>query len=36
MNIIVAHCRNRGIGFQNQLPWRLSADLKRFQRINYW
>ena len=33
MNIIVAHCRNRGIGFQNQLPWRLSADLKRFKEL---
>jgi dihydrofolate reductase len=33
MNIIVAHCRNRGIGFQNQLPWRLSADLKKFKEL---
>ena len=33
MNIIVAHCRNRGIGFQNQLPWQLSADLKRFKEL---
>ena len=33
MNIIVAYCRNRGIGFQNQLPWRLSADLKRFKEL---
>ena len=33
MNIIVAHCRNRGIGFQNQLPWQLSADLKKFKEL---
>jgi len=33
MNLIVAHCRNRGIGFQNQLPWRLSADLKKFKEL---
>ena len=33
MNIIVAHCKNRGIGFQNKLPWRLSADLKNFKEL---
>jgi len=33
MNIIVAHCRNRGIGFQNKLPWQLSADLKKFKEL---
>jgi dihydrofolate reductase len=33
MNIIVAHCKNRGIGFQNKLPWQLSADLKRFKEL---
>jgi len=33
MNIIVAHCRNKGIGFKNQLPWRLSADLKNFKEL---
>lgn len=25
--------RNRGIGINNQLPWRLSADLKRFREL---
>jgi|TARA_R110002074_G_scaffold23402_3_gene70937 dihydrofolate reductase len=33
MNIIVAHCRNRGIGVKNQLPWRLHADLKNFKEL---
>ena len=33
MNIIVAHCRNRGIGVKNKLPWRLSADLKNFKEL---
>lgn len=31
ISIIVAMGRNRAIGFQNALPWRLSADLKRFK-----
>jgi len=25
--------RKRGIGFNNQLPWRLSADLKKFREL---
>src|SRR5262252_1723534 len=25
--------RNRGIGVDNKLPWRLSADLKRFREL---
>ena len=33
MNIIVAHCKNRGIGFKNKLPWELSADLERFKQL---
>lgn len=33
MNIIVAMCKNRGIGFQNTIPWHLSADLQRFKYI---
>ena len=33
MNIIVSHCRNRGIGVKNKLPWRLSADLKNFKEL---
>lgn len=31
INIIVAYCRNRGIGFKNTLPWHLPNDLKRFK-----
>jgi dihydrofolate reductase len=31
VSIIVAMDRRRGIGLNNQLPWRLSADLKRFR-----
>lgn len=31
INIIVAYCRNRGIGINNTLPWNLPKDLKRFQ-----
>lgn len=33
INIIVAYCRNRGIGFQNRLPWNLSADLRYFKKL---
>ena len=33
INIIVAYCRNRGIGYKNTLPWNLPNDLKRFQQL---
>lgn len=33
INGIVAYSRNRGIGLNNQLPWKLPEDLKRFQRL---
>ncbi|MBK6795840.1 MAG: dihydrofolate reductase [Acidobacteria bacterium] len=33
VSIIVAMDRNRGIGIENRLPWRLSADLKRFREL---
>ncbi len=33
VSIIAAMDRNRGIGIDNQLPWRLSADLKRFREL---
>lgn len=33
MIIIAAHDKNRVIGFQNQLPWHLPEDLKRFRDI---
>jgi dihydrofolate reductase len=33
ISIIAAMDRNRGIGVDNKLPWRLSADLKRFREL---
>jgi len=33
VSIIVAMDRARGIGVDNKLPWRLSADLKRFREL---
>lgn len=33
MNIIVAMCKNRGIGFQNKLPWDLKLDMAYFKKL---
>jgi|TARA_B110000285_G_scaffold201194_1_gene235660 dihydrofolate reductase len=33
INIIVAYCKNNGIGVNNQLPWNIPGDLKRFSEI---
>ena len=33
LSLIVAHTDNGAIGRQGTLPWRLSADLRRFKRI---
>jgi len=33
VNVIVAQCKNRGIGLNNKIPWHLSADLKRFKEL---
>ncbi|MDQ3011132.1 MAG: dihydrofolate reductase [Acidobacteriota bacterium] len=33
ISLIVAMDKKRGIGLGNQLPWRLSADLKRFREL---
>lgn len=33
VNIIVAFCRNRGIGINNKLPWYIPEDLKRFSKL---
>jgi dihydrofolate reductase len=33
VSIIVAMDENRGIGYQNRLPWDLPDDLKRFKRL---
>ena len=32
-NLIVAHCRNRGIGIRNKLPWKIKADMDRFKTL---
>lgn len=33
LNIIVAHCKNRGIGIAGNLPWYLPDDLKKFKKL---
>ncbi|HWQ31842.1 MAG TPA: dihydrofolate reductase [Blastocatellia bacterium] len=33
VSLIVAMDERRGIGFEGRLPWRLSADLKRFKAL---
>ena len=33
MNIIVACCKNNGIGFRGKLPWHFSKDLKYFKNM---
>ncbi len=33
ISLVVAMAKNRAIGRNNALPWRLSPDLKRFRRI---
>lgn len=33
ISLIVAMSRNRAIGLNGQMPWHLSADLKRFKRL---
>lgn len=33
VSLIVAMDKRRGIGRENQLPWRLSADLKKFREL---
>lgn len=33
ISLIVAMASNRAIGINNQMPWHLSADLKRFKQI---
>jgi dihydrofolate reductase len=32
MKLIVAYCRNFGIGWKNTLPWRLKEDMQRFKK----
>ena len=33
MNLIVAYCKNRGIGMLNKIPWRLPGDIARFKKL---
>jgi dihydrofolate reductase len=33
VSLLVAMDEARGIGYQNRLPWRLSADLKKFKEL---
>ena len=33
MNIVVAACKNRGIGFKNKLPWKLTKEMKYFKEL---
>ena len=34
VNIIVAYCKNNGIGFNNTMPWKIKSDLKKFRRLS--
>lgn len=33
VNIIVAYCKNNGIGKDNSLPWKIPSDLKKFKKF---
>ena len=33
MNIVVAACKNKGIGFKNNLPWNLKNELNYFKHL---
>lgn len=33
MNIVVAACKNRGIGFKNKLPWNINKEMKYFKEL---
>lgn len=33
IRMVVAYARNRSIGMENQLPWRLPADLAHFKKL---
>ena len=33
INIIVAHCKNNGIGINNKLPWEIKDDLIKFRNL---
>jgi len=31
-HIIVAQCKNRGIGYENKIPWQIYEDMKLFSK----
>tara|TARA_Y100000591_G_C21799585_1_gene681309 strand:- start:1057 stop:1605 length:549 start_codon:yes stop_codon:yes gene_type:complete len=33
VNIIVAYCKNKGIGIKNELPWKIKEDLAKFRKL---
>ena len=33
INIIVAMCKNNGIGYNNDLVWKISSDMKKFKKL---
>ena len=33
IKLIVAHCKNRGIGYKNSIPWNHPSDLKYFAKV---
>ena len=33
LNVIVAYCKNRGIGINNKIPWKLETDMKMFKQL---
>ena len=33
INIIVAYCKNYGIGIKNDLPWKIKSDILKFRKL---
>ena len=33
INIIVAYCKNNGIGYNNNMPWKIKSDLQKFKSL---